>query len=169
MALELVPRSKWRNIPDGFHSKDIETWRFRRQLSVLRRPLIRLDNSENPTYLLAPGLIRDGFGYTVRGYYEGSFPVWHYRSNAMRKWCGDRTVSRGAEFTALVADRIKAMGWRVEKTELKISEILGYRKDPEYGDVSKFGDVDVLAWNKEKSECSLSSANICIFTRRWAR
>lgn len=44
----LVNRGKVDNIPEGFDSIDISPWRFNRRLSLLRKPLVVVDNPEDP-------------------------------------------------------------------------------------------------------------------------
>ncbi len=148
VALGLVPRETWRTIPDGFHEKDIQPWRFRRQLSSVRRPLIQLTLGDDPEFIVAPGFIRDSFGYLVNSYFEGSFPDRHYKTKAMRRWHGKRKNERGRDFTALVADKIRELGWKADK-EIEVKTLIGRGKDLVHGDLRRFGDVDVVAWNEE--------------------
>src|SRR5690606_20643176 len=60
-ALLFKPRDSWRTPPEGFELRDIFPWRFRRRLSILRRPLIQLDDLPDPTILVAPGAVEDAF------------------------------------------------------------------------------------------------------------
>lgn len=50
--LSLTNRGLVKNVPDGYDHFDISPWRFNRRLSLLRKPLVVLDNpdeSDNPT------------------------------------------------------------------------------------------------------------------------
>jgi hypothetical protein len=40
----------------------------------LRRPFVQLDETDDPTILVAPGFVRDAFGYMLRNFYRGDFP-----------------------------------------------------------------------------------------------
>ena len=146
-ALTLEPRESWRTIPDGFDQKDIQPWRFRRQLSGIRRPVFRLDSTDDYELLIAPGFIRECAAYIVDGYYEGSFPDRHYRTQAIRRWHGKRVGMRGKTFAERVAKRVRELGWQTEKPEIEVKEILGSNSDAEFGDLRRYGDVDVLAWS----------------------
>jgi hypothetical protein len=139
-GLTTMPRRNWRVPPDGFKVKDLQPWRFRRPLSVLRRPIIQIDESEDPKLLIAPGLLRDSIVYSMTGYYEGSFPLSQIRSPSMRSWFGQAADRRGREFTRDVAKRMTELAWKVE-SEVAVTKILrkGFKVD--------YGDVDVLAWN----------------------
>lgn len=132
-------RPSWREIPAGFDVKDLFPWRFRRRLSVLRRPLIQIDDDEaDPQFLVAPGIVRDAFVYMFGNYHRGDFPVWQL-SPAMKRWAGASRDRQGSAFASEVAERLKECGWETE-TEVAITKLLGKGFDRDYG------DVDVLAW-----------------------
>lgn len=138
--LTLQPRDSWRSVPDGFDKRDINPWRFRRRLTILRKPLVQLDDKEDPTVIIAPGIVRDSLIYMLRNYYRGDFPTWQIRK-LMNKWSGQAADERGKKFTTAVADALTKMGWQVS-CEVKVTKLLkkGFEKD--------YGDVDVLAWNE---------------------
>ena len=73
--LTLHSRPKWRDVPEGYEDADRQPWRFRRRLSVLRRPLLQINDAEDPTMVVAPGLLRAGFVYMVSNYHRGDFPL----------------------------------------------------------------------------------------------
>lgn len=148
MALVLKPRHSWRTIPEGYLEKDIQLWRFRRQLSSVRRPLFQLDCSANPTLIVVPGLIREAISYIVEGYYEGNFPYRQLRTSQMQQWNGIRANKRGRDFEKQVLEKIKSLDWNTAKLGIGVTELIRRKNDPELGDISRFGDVDVLAWNE---------------------
>ena len=137
--LTFSSRPRWRDIPNGFSEKDIFPWRFRRRLSVLRRPLIKLDDSEDPQMMVAPGILRDALRYMVGNYHRGDFPRWQL-SPKMNRWAGKSRDRMGKKFSNEVAERLRELGWQVE-VEVRITKLLGKKFDQDYG------DVDVLAWN----------------------
>lgn len=145
----LLPRPEWREVPTGYDKKDIQIWRFRRALSAIRRPIVQLDDATDPTLMIAPGYVRDCFAYVAGNYFEGTFPDRHYRTAAIRRWHDQRLKDRSDRFANEVAEEIrKADGWQAE-THVEVKSLLQRGKDPEFGDVKRFGDVDVLAWNDE--------------------
>jgi hypothetical protein len=137
-TLSTFPRGNWSVPPEGFKKKDIDPWRFRRRLSVLRNPFVRIDDASDPELIVAPGLVRDALGYLLRGYYEGEFPQSQFKSALMKSWCGRSANSRGHKFAEEVEQRMAALGWNAER-EVALTKIL---KMPTDGDL---GDVDVLA------------------------
>lgn len=137
----LVTRAVWANVPAGYDQKDIDPWRFRRQLSTLRRPILQLNLEADPSLVFAPGLVREGFAATVQNYYSGTYSDRHL-GVAMRRYAGYARERDGMAFNAKVLARLGELGWQT-KAELKLTKILRRSLDRDYG------DVDVLAWNVE--------------------
>jgi hypothetical protein len=71
--LVLNHRKEWREVPEGFAARDIHPWRYRRRLSAVRRPLLELSQGPDGEIMFAPGMLRDGFAYTLHGFLEGEF------------------------------------------------------------------------------------------------
>lgn len=144
----LSPRAGWKHIPEGYKDADRQPWRFGRRLSVLRRPIIQIDKESDPILILASGLLRDSFSYVVGNYYRGAFPQWQITSRGMKKWTGTIFDEDGRKFSAKVADKVRAHGWKAE-TEVKVTKLLrkGFERD--------FGDVDVVAWEPSSGKVVL--------------
>lgn len=135
----LMPRPAWRVVSGEFVDKDWFPWRFRRRLSVLRRPFIQIDDEVDPTILVAPGIVRDAVLATMRAFHSGEIPSWQIKSTEMRKWVGRANHVQRTEFNSKVAVRMRELGWQA-KAELRITQLLGRPLDRDYG------DIDVLAW-----------------------
>ena len=135
----LKSRPHWRDVPEGYDDSDRQPWRFRRRLSVLRRPLFQIDETEDPTILVAPGLLREAFVYMVGHYHRGDFPPRQLKPK-MRSWAGKQRDRVGSQFSHDVAAKLREFGWKAE-AEVKITKLLRQGFDRDYG------DVDVLAWN----------------------
>ena len=131
-------RSRWRDVPQGCDERDLFPWRFRRRLSVLRKPLIQINDVEESTIIVAPGLVRDAFVYMIGNYYRGDFPL-RQLSAKMKKWAGESRKRMGREFCLAVTKRLRELGWNAEP-EVRVTKLLqkGFERD--------YGDVDVLAW-----------------------
>jgi hypothetical protein len=137
--LILGPRPAWRLVKDPFVNKDWFPWRFRRRLSVLRRPLIQVDEGADPTIVVAPGLVRDALFFTVRSFHDGGAPASQARSREMVRWLGHANRVQRSQFNLFVADRMRELGWQVEP-EMSLPKLLARPLDRNYG------DIDVLAW-----------------------
>lgn len=138
-SMKLIPRTTWRTLPEPYVDKDIATWKFRRRLSSLRRPLLQINTLDEPLFLIAPGTVREGFVSMVTNYYDGSYSDAHL-GKAMRQYAGNIRRKTGTEFNALVSKRMSDLGWQV-LPEIKLTKILQTSLDRDYG------DIDVLAWN----------------------
>ena len=140
-AFTFAARPSWRDIPSGFEERDIHPWRFRRRLTTLRKPLVQVNQIEDPTMVVAPGLVREAFMYMVGSYYRGDFPLRQLKRK-MRAWAGKAADKQGREFSTAVAQCLSELGWKTD-TEVKITKLLrkGFERD--------YGDVDVLAWNSD--------------------
>jgi hypothetical protein len=82
-ALTFKSRTRWRDVPVGYDEKDRQPWRFRRRLSLLRKPLLQIDDAVDPTMILAPGILRDAFAYMFGTFHRGDFRL---ARNSPRRW-----------------------------------------------------------------------------------
>lgn len=135
-ALTMTPRVSWRDVPVGCQPKDGFPWRFRRRLSLLRRPLVALGDADG-TILVAPGLVRDALGYMLSNYWTGDFPQ-EQLTPLMRGWRGKAVAKRGLALATEVAAALGSVGWTTW-IERQVTELLRQGFDRDYG------DVDVLA------------------------
>jgi hypothetical protein len=140
-SLTFKSRESWRTIPAGYIEKDLHAWRFRRRLSVLRKPILKIDDLENPTMVVAPGILRDALSYMVHNFYYGNFPGWQLKAG-MRRWFGISRARRQS-FNRKVADRLIELGWNAE-ADVQVSNLL------KLGGLKGYGDVDVLAWSRAR-------------------
>jgi hypothetical protein len=141
-AITLRPRSEWRSAEPGTSNKDWYPSRFRRRLSLMRRPIIQLDDQPDPSMIVAPGIVGDSLHAMMRAFHGGEIPQSQVRSDAMRKWIGQTNNVQRTEFNLTVANRMRELGWQVQR-EVKLTKILRQSLDRDYG------DVDVLAWRPE--------------------
>ncbi|WP_051390896.1 hypothetical protein [Paraburkholderia mimosarum] len=144
-SLTSRPRPDWKVPPDGYALKDISPWKFKRRLSLLRRPLLQVTEEEDPQFLIDPGLVRECLRSMLSNYYEGSYSDDHLQA-PMRKYAGDARRRDGNAFNNQVAEKMKTLGWTV-LPEMNVKKILtmGFERD--------FGDVDVLAYKPEVNRC----------------
>ena len=144
-AFSLCPRSSWDTTPRGFQPVDWYPWRFGRQLSLIRRPIVRLNNSTDPMYVISPGLIGQATLLTVRRYWEADLDVNICYSTAMKQWVDAEGNRRGAEFEIKVSDKLQNLGYKVLNGK-KVTHLVNDKLDMDYG------DVDVLAWKEGGDE-----------------
>ncbi|WP_121024053.1 hypothetical protein [Litoreibacter meonggei] len=139
--LESVPRERWKSVPQGYDDADRQPWRFKRRLSIARRPIVRLGMDADANVLVAPGMVRESLSATVHNMYEGSYEPFRLASRKMRRWADKVSNANGTDFEEEVASKLTDLGWSVRRG-IKFGEILGRHPDEDPG------DIDVLAWNK---------------------
>jgi hypothetical protein len=137
--ITLSSRTTWLTCGEGFREQDRQPWRYRRQLSLLRRPLVQFEMSSNPKIAVAPGLTREAIVRTLENFHLGSFPAYQLTPR-MKTWAGRVANARGEAFSREVAKRLEEFGWQC-RVGIELTEILGRPLG------ENFGDVDVLAWN----------------------
>lgn len=140
----LTKRSKWDKIPNGYHLKEIYPWRYGRKLSFVTRPILQINKEEDPELLVAPNALRNGFMYVFDSAYHGKFNEDYFSTDRMKRdWINK--VKEGHTFTSDVSKQLSSTGWEVREN-IGLPEILNQKLDKDYG------DVDVLAWRKDRNE-----------------
>lgn len=156
----LAPRPKWDIPPNGFKGREILPWRFGRRLSVVTRPMLQIDLTDDPMFMVAPSLVRTGFFYVLRGAHAGTIDQEFFISPEMRDaWWGK--ANEGHTFNAEVAEKLRAAGWRTEEN-IELSAILKRKLERDYG------DVDVLAWRDESDEVLVIECKDLTFRRNYS-
>jgi hypothetical protein len=92
-----------------------------------------------------PPLVYKSAAYVTGNLGEAAFPTEHFRTDAMRAFCGDRANRQGNQFTHQVGDRAEQLGYVARRTVAMSA--LGVPASA--GDC---GDVDVLAWKRGSSD-----------------
>ena len=143
--ITLPYRKNWDSIPTEYKNKyknsDWYPWNYRRRLSVINRPIIKL-NDENNSLLVCPSSILECMNYLFTNIMDANFDIDFFESNEMKKWIGSRNKKLGNEFNYIVANKMKDLGWEVQP-EVTIRKFIDSREN------NYFGDIDVLAWSKE--------------------
>jgi hypothetical protein len=152
-CLELLPRDGWKTLAEPYTDQDRQPWRFRRRLSVTRRPILRLETSPESDVVIAPGIIRDAFRIQLHNFYYGQYDRNSIASSEMRSWRDYIVGNEAAEFEENVVMRLQELGWHA-KRGAKFSHVLG-RSLPEDP-----GDIDVLAWHPDGRIMLLECKNL---------
>ncbi len=143
-GMSLTPRENWEKPPSGYKSRDINPWLFRRRLSLLLKPYVRIDDGSDPTYIISPGISSQALAYTLDIYWRCNIEEDRCRSEEMKRWIGQESARSGHEFNKEVASALEAMGYQT-KVDTNLSSIIP-KKDLD----RDYGDVDVLAWKQNE-------------------
>jgi hypothetical protein len=156
----LSTRPRWDKPPKGFNRKDIYPWRFGRRLSFATRPILKVDNSPDPLLIIAPGALRRGFTYVFDGAYNGSVEQTFFCTKEMRNaWWGK--AREGHTFNAEVAKALSEAGWQVREN-IGLPELLNRKIERD------FGDVDALAWRRDRKEVLIIECKDLSFARNYS-
>ena len=140
----LATRRSWTRPPENFDVKDIYPWRFGRRLSFMTRPILRLDDSENPLLMIAPGSLSSSIVYVFEGARLGRLDRSFFKTTGMRdSWLGK--AREGHTFNSKVASEFSDAGWNAREN-LGLPELLSRPLERDWG------DIDVLAWKGGRSE-----------------
>ena len=139
----LTTRLKWKKPPKGFAAKDIYPWRLGRRLSFMARPILKIEDSDDPLLLIAPAALRKGFIYIFGGAYSGRLEQSFFRTKQMKDtWWGK--ASEGHSFNKEVVQSLLDAKWQV-RSNIGLPEILNQSL------VRDYGDIDVLAWRTDRN------------------
>ena len=137
--LTLPIRSQWdADLPPRCKKEDVYPWRFRRNLSLLVRPLVEVARSPR-TWIISAPFFERSVAYLGGNVENADFPERFFASDKMRKYIGQRVNRRGHIFAEKVHTVFIQQGYaarlEIEMTELGAAKHAG------------LGDIDVLAWN----------------------
>lgn len=158
-AFSLAPRPRWETPPNGYEGRDIYPWLFRRRLSMLMKPLLRIDDTNDPCYIISPGFFADAIAYTIDLYRRGGIDELRCNSAAMKKWIGDERAKRGKDFTNKVAAALRNLGYEV-LTEVLVSSIISSKSVQR-----NFGDIDIIAWKNDSLSVHLIECKNLLFAK----
>lgn len=142
--LTLLKRPDIGIAPKGFKQTDIFPWRYTRNLSYLRRPLIRYDQQDGKTYYYFG--FRHLMAYIDNLYFllfTGKLP--ESSSEKMRSWIASILAEKGKPYRNSVRD------WFKNNTSFQVIEHEVTMKPGGHLEAEKdYGDIDVLTIDNEK-------------------
>jgi restriction endonuclease len=143
-------RSGWdADLPPRCSKQDVFPWRFRRNLSVLMRPVVQVATNPSGWMVSAP-LFEKSAQYLTGNIYEGRLPDRFFSSQNLRSYIGEVVHKHGHAFAEKVADVFRKNGYEAQ-TKVKMTK-LGAPKNPD------LGDIDVLAWRSNSEDIFLVEA-----------
>lgn len=117
--------------------------KFDRRFSLINRPLLAVDGSDDPAVLVSPSFLSDAILYSISGLHEGELQGAYWDSEAARSYAGAMAKANGERFEKTVEDRLSELGLDA-RMRRSLSALLNEKVDPQ------FGDIDVFAISKDK-------------------
>ena len=136
-----TPRETWNGSPEGMGDWAWSPWRFQRPLSIVTRPIIQLEDADDPTLVITPAMIITHLNNFIIGARTGGIERRIFLENGpMFTWIDRINAEAGEAFNEKVATQFRIVGWNA-RANLSDGQIFNRKS------TQGFGDVDVLAWN----------------------
>jgi hypothetical protein len=136
--LTLPSRKGWLDLSQGLRPSDIDLGKFDRPWSLINRPLLALEDAQDPRLAISPLLVADATLYALSGLMDGSLNERYWLTAEARRYAGAQGNAAGDKFEDELAARLRALGLEVTP-RCKLSAILN-QKIP-----NDLGDIDALA------------------------
>ncbi len=122
---------------------DRDLSKFDRKYSLINRPLLAINDADDPTVLVVPAFVSDAIMYAISGLNEGELQGNYWDSSVARSHAGAMANASGEAFERSVEDRLNVLGLNA-RMRCSLSALLNEKVDPQ------FGDIDVFAIAKNK-------------------
>jgi hypothetical protein len=143
--LTLPSRSSWSSYPKGASPSDFDVSRFDRHFSLIRRPIVAIDATDDPLLLVSPALIERAALHNLAGALQGGLQGKFWSSTQMRSFVGAMAERTGLDFNIRAAEAARQAGARAFDS-VPLSDALQHRGTDA---VKRLGDIDILAISKD--------------------
>lgn len=146
-------RGNYLKLPKGYDKEDAYPWRFNRQYSFMRRPVLARDES----LIWGKRHLYQSVEYVHDLIYSGKFKA---KSDEMKSLTGRITKNRGAVFNELIVQMIRDMNYFDVFPNVK--KVNGKRIAENGGDL---GDIDILLIDKSANKIIVAEVKNFRFSR----
>lgn len=134
--MTLESRGQIENVPENFHSKEIWVWRFNRQLSYIRRPIVKLKREGTSEVLMWSARHLEMASNNLRAlFYNGMLKVDEVKYPKITALINDRLNIKSKDFRKKVLDWFKTSSLQVFDSEIKIRPSVFPAAERDYGDI----------------------------------
>lgn len=141
--LTLYCRKSWDVQLPQTEERDYDLSRFDRKASLTSRPLLAIEETDNPTIMVSPVLVYEAVRYALVGLIEGTLHGQFFDSKEIVKFAGAQADKNGREFEDEIASQLKKWGFQAWPRKT-VPSIIGTRTETD------LGDVDVFAISPDK-------------------
>jgi len=141
-TFSLYPRHRWDNIPNGFNKRDWIPWRYRRQLSLVIRPLVFIDEPiESVRIIYGATQLAESIRYFFALIELAWLPTESLKKNGLTsQFIGSEAKKLGHDFEGEIVQLLKEQGWRC-KPSVEMRSL---------GADNRLGEVDIFSF-KDKN------------------
>lgn len=140
-------RKGWAATPAGVSARDYDLAKFDRRFSLIGRPIVAIDDDNDPLLMLAPGVVERSLFHNLGGALTGGLQNEFWSSREMQKFAGRRGDETGLAFNDELARELVALGLEAHASA-KLTWCLNHKGTDE---VKRLGDVDVLVISHERT------------------
>lgn len=137
----LKSRSTWSDFPSDATQSDRDISKFDRRYSLIGRPLIALNEADDPELVVAPAVVERSLVHNLQGALSGTLQNNFWSSREMRIFASKAATAAGIQFNDEVARALTSYGLEAWPSALP-SRWFNTKKTPE---VEQLGDMDALA------------------------
>lgn len=159
--LTLPSRAGWHSTPPSAHPNDHDLGRFDRPQSLIGRPLVAVDDEEDPLLAIGPAVVERSIVHNLSGAIDGSLQDRFWSSREMRSHVGRAANRAGMAFNDAVADDLRAPGLTA-KASVAPWSCLNQKATPL---IKLLGDIDVLAFTPDHRHAWVIEAKDVKFCR----
>lgn len=136
-------RKSWATPHPGAIPRDYDLGKFDRRYSLIGRPIVAIDDDEDPLLLIAPGMVERSVLHNLSGALTGGLQNEFWSSQEMRTFASRRGDETGLAFNDNLARELTGMGLEAHASA-KLTWCLNHQGTDH---VKRLGDVDVLVFS----------------------
>lgn len=147
--LTIKTRKTFKAIEEGLSNRELLFSRFSRGQSLISRPIVVMNDGDDPEYLISPLLVHRSLRHSIYGAIEGSLnSQGYFVSDSMQRYTRSASEEKGKEFNCEVAKIVEQVGFEVD-CEVKMTKALRLKSSDE---TVRLGSVDILAIDRENNK-----------------
>ena len=140
-------RKGWTTPHPGAIPRDYDLAKFDRRYSLIGRPIVALDDDEDPVLMIAPGMVERSMMHNLSGALTGGLQNEFWSSQEMRTFASRRGDETGLAFNDDLARELTGMGLEAHASA-KLTWCLNHQGTEA---VKRLGDVDVLVFSPNRT------------------
>lgn len=140
-------RAGWTATHVGAIARDYDLAKFDRRYSLIGRPIVAIDDDDDPLLMIAPGVVERSVFHNLGGALTGGLQNEFWSSREMQKFASKRGDETGLAFNDELAHTLITMGLEAHASA-KLTWCLNHQGTD---DVKRLGDVDVLVFSPDQT------------------
>jgi len=140
-------RNGWEAPLAGSTARDYDLAKFDRRFSLIGRPIVAIDDEDDPLLMLAPGVVERAIFHNLGGALTGGLQNEFWSSREMQKFASKRGDEAGLAFNDELASELVSLGLEAHASA-KLTWCLNHQGTD---DVKQLGDVDVLVISPDRA------------------